>query len=136
MSNANPTAEITTATVQLEGGTYEILRNRLQKNGQELRTLLDQLNHERKTVFGAIETALLATERVMTENNCVPWDMVPVGGSFIFGYNVHLGLKSETELSDVFSVYHYQNRTFHPQPLELISNPVFIEDFKLDFSIK
>jgi len=129
MNNTNTTVETTTQN-QLEGGTYEILRNRLQKNGQELRTLLEQLNHERKIVFGAIETTLLATERVTTENNCVPWDMVPVGESFIFGYNVHLGLKSEIELSDVFSVYHYHERTFHPQPLDLISNPTFTEDFK------
>ncbi|MDX5346743.1 MAG: DNA repair ATPase, partial [Hymenobacteraceae bacterium] len=88
--------------VQLEGGTYEILRNRLQKSGGELRTQLEQLNRERKEVFGAIETSLLATERITTEHNCIPWDMVPVGYSFLFGYNVHLGLKSEVELSDVF----------------------------------
>ena len=40
----------------------------------------------RKDVFGAIETKLLATERVSTNNNCVPRDMTPVGSRFIFGY--------------------------------------------------
>ncbi|MFT2010866.1 DNA repair ATPase [Pontibacter sp. 13R65] len=116
--------------VQLEGGTYEILRNRLQKNGNELRALLEQLNQERKGVFGAIETALLTTERITTENNCVPMDMVPVGYCMVFGYNVHLGLKSEVELSDVFGVYTYEGHSFHQQSLELLQHNQFVEDFK------
>ncbi|CAA9280709.1 MAG: FIG01123212: hypothetical protein [uncultured Adhaeribacter sp.] len=124
--NNIPSAE----NMPLEGGTYEILRARLQKNGGELRTRLDQLNQERKEVFGAIATTLLATERVTTENNCIPWDMVPIGFSFIFGYNVHLGLKTEVELTDVFSIYTYQDRTFQQQPLSLMQDAVFLDDFK------
>ncbi|TXK47937.1 AAA family ATPase [Pontibacter qinzhouensis] len=116
--------------VQLEGGTYEILRNRLQKNGTELWQLLEQLNQERKEVFGAIETALLTTERVTTENNCVPMDMVPVGYNMLFGYNVHLGLKSEVELSDVFGAYTYEGHSFHLQPLHLLQDTHFTDDFK------
>ena len=108
--------------MQLEGGTYEILRNRLQKSGAELRTRLDQLNQERKSVFGAIETKLITTERITTENNCVPWDMVPVGSTLLFGYNVYLGLKSEVELSDVFGVYTYEGHSFHQQPLDLLQD--------------
>ncbi|GAA4302708.1 DNA repair ATPase [Nibribacter koreensis] len=120
----------TTNPVQLEGGTYEILRNRLAKSGGELRGLLDQLNQERKEVFGAIETKLLATERVTTEHNCVPYDMVPVGNFLLFGYNVHLGLKTEIELSDVFSVYSYEGHQFHHQPLDLIQNAAFQDEFQ------
>ncbi|GGK86617.1 ATPase AAA [Rufibacter glacialis] len=116
--------------MQLEGGTYEILRNRLTKSGAELRGLLDQLNQERKEVFGAIETRLLTTERVTTEHNCVPYDMVPVGEHLLFGYNVHLGLKTEVELSDVFSVYTYEHHQFHHQPLHLIQNATFQDDFQ------
>ncbi|QCR21465.1 DNA repair ATPase [Pontibacter sp. SGAir0037] len=123
-------AETANDNIQLEGGTYEILRNRLHKSGAALRDRLDKLNQERKEVFGAIETKLLATERVTTEHNCVPWDMVPVGFSFLFGYNVHLGLKSEVELSDVFSVYAYENHAFHQQSLQLISDKLFVEDFQ------
>ncbi|QNF32729.1 DNA repair ATPase [Adhaeribacter swui] len=124
--NNTPAAQ----NVQLEGGTYDILRGRLQKSGQDLRNRLNQLNQERKQVFGAIATTLLATERVTTDNNCIPWDMVPVGNSFIFGYNVHLGLKAEIELADVFSIYNYQNRTFQQQTLTLLSDAVFLDDFK------
>ncbi|ALI99984.1 DNA repair ATPase [Rufibacter tibetensis] len=131
MASTTPTSPSPeTAPVQLEGGTYEILRNRLSKSGAELRGLLDNLNQERKEVFGAIETKLLATERVTTEHNCVPWDMVPVGELLLFGYNVHLGLKTEVELSDVFSVYTYEGHQFHHQPLDLINNVTFRDDFQ------
>ena len=116
--------------VQLEGGTYEILRNRLQKSGADLKTRLDKLNDERKTVFGAIDTKLIGTGRVNTENNCVPWDMVPVGRNFLFGYNVVIGLKTEVELSDVFGAYSYANHEFQPLPLDLVSNAQFAEEFR------
>lgn len=116
-------------TISLEGGTYEILRNRLLKSGKNLRGLLDKLNHERKEVFGSIETQLLTTERVTTDNNCTPWDMLPIGDKFIFGYNVHIGLKTETDLSDVFSVYEYRDHSFHRLDLSLIGNDSFEADF-------
>ena len=38
----------------LEGGTYEIIRGRLENQTQELRTRLDKLNETRKATFGAI----------------------------------------------------------------------------------
>ncbi|UOQ97291.1 DNA repair ATPase [Hymenobacter sp. 5317J-9] len=116
--------------VKLEGGTYEILRNRLQKSGADLKARLDKLNTERKTVFGAIDTKLIGTGRISTENNCVPWDMVPVGRRFLFGFNVVIGLKTEVELSDVFGAYSYANHEFHPLPLDLISNAQFAEEFR------
>jgi len=128
MNLPNTTSE--KETVQLESGTYEILRNRLQDNAKDLQARLHNLNQERKQVFGAIETALLATERVTTENNCIPWDMVPVGDAFIFGYNVVIGLKSEVELADVFSLYRYENQIFHQQPLTMLENTTFKDDFQ------
>jgi hypothetical protein len=115
---------------QLQEGSYEIIRNRLRKQGGELRTRLDKLNHERREVFGSIETKLLATERITTENNCIPVDMVAIDTLFLFGYNVHMGLKTETALSDVFSLYTYENRAFSHLPLELINDQRFLEDFK------
>ena len=114
----------------LEGGTYEILQNRLQQHTQQLRERLSQLNEARKDVFGAIETKLIATERIHTEHNCVPYDMVPLGTNFIFGYNVHLGLKTQVELSDVFSIYAYRERSFHALGYELLENPTFAADFQ------
>ncbi|RSK29786.1 DNA repair ATPase [Hymenobacter metallilatus] len=115
---------------QLETGTYEILRNRLLKSSTDLRQRLDKLNTERKQVFGAVDTRLIGTGRITTENNCVPWDMVPVGQRFIFGYNVVLGLKAEPDLADVFGVYEYQEHDFRPLGLELLQHPQFLEEFR------
>ena len=120
----------TAPQLDLESSTYEIIRNRLTSQGNELRSRLEQLNEERKKVFGSIDTALLGTERITTEHNCVPRDMVSVGNRFLFGYNVHFGLKTERGLSDVFAVYEFRDRTFHQQPLELIQDERFEKHFQ------
>ncbi|MGQ1787712.1 DNA repair ATPase [Saccharicrinis sp. GN24d3] len=124
--------ENTVTELQLEQGTYEIIRNRLNLHGKDLQKRLTQLNEERKSVFGSIETTLIGSERVSTSHNCIPSDMVSVGNSFVFGYNVLIGLKSEVEISDVFSVYGYdaQEHNFKEEPLDLIISDEFIKDFK------
>ncbi|HEX7862378.1 MAG TPA: DNA repair ATPase [Verrucomicrobiae bacterium] len=119
------------AGVQLDKGTYEIIRQRLSDHGAELRARLQQLNAARQEVFGSIKTTLLATDRVTTENKCVPRDMVAVGKTkFIFGYNVHIGLKAEVLPADVFSVYELKEHKFHPLGMELLSDSDFQTDFK------
>ncbi|TWT92532.1 DNA repair ATPase [Neorhodopirellula pilleata] len=115
---------------QLAGGTYEILRNRLRESANDLRQRLNQLNQDRNEVFGNIETRLIATERVSTEHNCVPRDIVSIGDHFVFGYNVQFGLKSEIHLPDVFSIYRMQDHQFHNATLELIEDPRFVNDFE------
>ncbi|MGB0761635.1 MAG: DNA repair ATPase, partial [Rubripirellula sp.] len=65
----------------------------------DLRARLAKLNDLRADVFGNIETVLLSTERVTTEHNCTPRDLVAIGNQFIFGYNVQFGLKSEIGLA-------------------------------------
>ncbi|GKX31899.1 hypothetical protein SH1V18_43790 [Vallitalea longa] len=113
----------------MENGTYEVIKNRLIKQGTDLQERVHKLNSIRKEVFGSIETKLLGSERIITENNCIPRDMAPVDDYFIFGYNVHIGLKSKVELSDVFSIYQYKDRTFQKQTLDLIVNDQFLRDF-------
>ena len=54
---------------QLERGTYEIIRNRLQTYSGELRERINQLNEERREVFGSIPTELISTQRITTSNN-------------------------------------------------------------------
>src|SRR5262245_61643698 len=129
---AKPAAEQAPAPAQkLEQETYEILRARLQSHGSELRERLAKLNTARQEVFGAIPTALVATERITTENNCTPRDMRHLGGSkFLFGYNVQLGLRSEIQLADVFALYEYKDRAFRALPLAGIADPQFETDFK------
>ncbi len=120
------------ANPQMEGGAYEIIRNRLLTQGKDLAERLDKLNSARRDIFGGVEPKLIATDRITTQHNCVPRDMVEIGGDrFIFGYNVRLGLKTETNLSDVFSIYQYQDGTFHEESLDqLILNSDFEDDFK------
>ncbi|WP_417730727.1 DNA repair ATPase [Rosistilla oblonga] len=114
---------------KLAAGTYEILRNRMRDAAGELRSRLDQLNADRSEVFGNIDTVLLATERITTEHNCVPRDLLPVGKHFLFGYNVQFGLKTETHLNDVFAVYRFEDHQFHEESLELIGDERFERDF-------
>lgn len=52
------------------------------------------------------------------------------GNLCIFGYNVHFGLQSDIQLSDVFSIYLFENNQFIPQTLELIEDETFITDYK------
>ncbi len=120
----------TAAPGGLEGQTYEIIRKRLAASGVELRARLDRLNDDRKEVFGSIETALLSTKRITTDNNCVPRDMVEIGRRFLFGFNVHVGLRAETVLKDVFAVYHFDGDEFHPEPLDVLRGGPFEEDFR------
>ncbi|MFK7948388.1 MAG: DNA repair ATPase [Saprospiraceae bacterium] len=114
---------------QLETGTYEIIRNRLLTQGSELRSRLANLNDERKTVFGAIETQLIANDRITTENFCIARDIMAIGDRCIFGYNVHIGLRSGTALSDVFSIYTFANGGFHKQDLSFLEDEKFAVDF-------
>ena len=127
----NVAAATATPAPTLEQGTYEILRSRLSARGAELRQRLEKLNVDRQAVFGAIATALIGTERITTENNCTPRDMRHVGaGKFLFGYNVQIGLRSETQLNDVFALYEYRDRAFHALPLGEVADPQFETDFK------
>ena len=124
-----------TGQAALEGGAYEIIRARLDKHGAELRERLGKLNADRQAVFGAIEPQLVATERITTKNNCIARDVVAIGGDrFLFGYNVQLGLKSTTEIADVFSAYSYDpaGHSFHELALSDIETNG-ASDFVTDF---
>ncbi|WP_299462271.1 DNA repair ATPase [uncultured Microscilla sp.] len=130
LTNDNP--EENKQETKLEGGAYEIIRQRLDNQGRDLQDRLHKLNEARKEVFGAIEQDLIATNRITTENNCIPRDVVPIGAYFIFGYNVSIRMKSKTELKDVFSIYRYDNKnhSFHAEPLDkLFSDNHFQERF-------
>lgn len=117
--------------VVLDQGTYEVLRQRLQRRQQELKEKLQQLNAARKEVFGTLESTLVATEHITTPNNCTASDLVAVGANrFLFGFNVFIGLKSQTTVRDVFAAYEKRDHTFSPLPLDLIAHRDFETDFR------
>jgi hypothetical protein len=114
----------------LERGTYEIIRARLDAAGEELASRLDQLNAERRKVFGSIPVQLLSTSRISTTNNCLAQDLVPVGNHFVFGFNVTIGLKSETRVADVFAVFRIdESEQLHAESMDLLSDVNFEHDF-------
>ncbi|MEM6299842.1 MAG: DNA repair ATPase, partial [Bacteroidota bacterium] len=117
---------------QLEGGTYEIIRNRLENQATELQKRLQKLNEARKEIFGATDTRLLTNNRISTENNCTPRDMVAIGDQFIFGYNVQIRLRTETHVADVFSVFRYQksDHSFQESSLDLLKDERFESHFQ------
>ena len=92
----------------LTGGNYEVLRQRLATAGAELAKRADALNARRKALFGATEPQLIATERVRSEHNCAPVDIVSIGGQLLLGFNVFLGLKSETKVGDVLALHRFE----------------------------
>ncbi|WP_433374073.1 DNA repair ATPase [Streptosporangium sp. CA-115845] len=116
----------------LDAGTYEVLRTRLAEQAAELASRSDALNAERLAVFGGAELRLIGTERIRTENNCVPRDIVSVGGLMLFGYNVFIGLKPETAVADVFSMHTFVRDTadaFRFDPAPMFRDPRFERDF-------
>ncbi|HKK76201.1 MAG TPA: DNA repair ATPase [Saprospiraceae bacterium] len=113
----------------IDGGAYEIIRNRLQGFAGDLRTQLSQLNAARKEVFGAIDTRLIANDRIHTQNYCIARDIVSVGPYTILGYNVHMGLRKGIRLEDVFSVYDFGDNSFKEEGLALLAKGEFEIDF-------
>jgi MoxR-like ATPase len=118
--------------VNIEIGSYEVIRDRLRNHSTDLQERLQRLNLARKLVFGATETKLKATERISTDNNCLARDIIPIGDNYFwFGYNVHMGLKSETHINDVFSTFHFQeeSQNFKQCESELLNQEQFLVDF-------
>lgn len=92
-----------------EGGAYEVIRKRLVEQGRLLNKQARTLNEARLSEFGSSDLSVISRVRVRTENNCIARDMVQVGDYLIFGYNVFIGLKKETKIEDVFSLFKLNN---------------------------
>jgi hypothetical protein len=117
----------------MEQGTYELLRDRLAAHGKQISSKATALNKKRITVFGGSEMALLGSDRIRTENNCVPRDIVEAGGELLlFGYNVFIGLKTETQVSDVFSLHRIGDFAQVPAnaPENFLGDEKFLRDFR------
>ncbi len=98
------------SSATLEGGSYDVIRRRLLEQAAELFSKAETLNGRRKQIFGGAELTLLANERVRTEHNCVARDLVSVDGHLLLGFQVFMGLKTETSVSDVFAFYKFEKK--------------------------
>jgi uncharacterized protein YecE (DUF72 family) len=93
----------------VDSGNYEVVRRRLVQAGTRLLDRTNALNDQRKQLFGGAELTVTANERIRTENNCIPRDIVSIGNLLLVGYNVFIGLKSETTISDVFALHRFES---------------------------
>ena len=137
MSNANSVNDQTTIvdSAVAEGGAYEVIRQRLIEQGRLLKSETDSLNEQRLAEFGSTDMDVVARVRVRTENNCVARDVVQVGKHLLFGYNVFIGLKKETKVGDVLSLFSCaeEGGEYALEPLTQEDNFLYETSFKNDF---
>ncbi len=122
--------ENTNQHIQLDSGTYEIIKRRLHTQKDDLIARMNSLNEARKEIFNSTNFVLKSNQRISTENTCVARGIVALNDICIFGYNVHFGLRTEIKLDDVFSIYQFDGAQFIPQTLDLISDENFITDYQ------
>ncbi len=134
--NVQTSAESIVDQAVAEGGAYEVIRQRLLQQGNELETLTKSLNQARAAEFGSTEMEVIARTRVRTENNCVGRDIVQVGDLLLFGYNVFIGLKTTTKVDDVFAIYRLekQDNDYQMQAVSLSDSFLGDSRFRQDFS--
>jgi len=134
MAEEKPATEAAPAST-LDAGTYEVLSSRLADFADELAGRAEALNTARTDAFGSTGLTLLGTTRIRTANNCVPRDIARVGDRLLFGYNVHMGLKSQTNVGDVFTLHDFKRDgnefafTEVAEPGHLLDQPKFTADF-------
>lgn len=132
----HPSAPDASEQAVAAGSGYELLKRRLEVQGEQLAGKAQQLNAARIAEFGRSELKLLGRLAARTENNCVARDIVRVGELLVFGYNVFIGLRKETSVADVFSLYRMVERDgafdLEVQALEgsFLSDARFSADFR------
>ena len=119
-----------------EGGAYEVIRQRLTEQGRNFEKLISKINTARQDEFGTTEMKVLSRMRLRTENNCQAKDLVIVGDCVLFGYNVFLGLKKETKIADVLSLYQLKETDDDYELKSVAIKDSFLSDsrFQTDFN--
>ena len=134
-ADTNPAATEQTESLVAASGSFELLKTRLSAHGEALRSKAQALNTARIAEFGKSEQSLVLRTRARTENNCVARDIVRIGDQLLFGYNVFIGLRKETSVSDVFGLYRLSAHAGEPELEALPIAGSFLEDarFASDF---
>lgn len=127
--------ETVTNQAVAEGGSYELIQRRLSTLGSDLNKQIKQLNNERVTTFGSTDMKVEARVRVRTEHNCIARDIVAIGDTLLFGYNVFLGLKRNITVADVFSLHQIKDNEGEVEIVDVPMQGSFLEhpDFVRDF---
>lgn len=123
-----------------QGGSYEVIKRRLVENAKSLSSKTENLNNARIEQFGSLKQQLLSTFNIHSENNAIPVDMAAVNGRVLIGYNVTMGMKTNTKLEDVFSLYQLKrdgdecHSEYIPLTGSLLDHPEFLRAFNGLFS--
>ncbi|MEU8644385.1 DNA repair ATPase [Streptomyces sp. NPDC048674] len=114
----------------VDAGTYEVLRDRLTAQARELARGAENLNSRRIEEFGSVRLELAGTERLLTEQPCVPRDVAAVGDLLLLGCVPHRAITPETAVGDVFALH---DRNFNRLPEDavpgLLDDPAFLREF-------
>ncbi len=119
-----------------EGGAYEIIRQRLSEQGRKIDSLISDINQARQKEFGTTDMKVLGRMRLRTENNCQAKDLVIVGNQVLFGYNVFIGLKKETRVEDVLSLYKLTDKDGQYDLRRVANNDSFLADNRFQTEFK
>jgi len=124
----------------VDPGTYELLRDRLTAQANELARHAEQLNARRVEEFGATGLALTGTDALRTEHPAHPRDIVGIGDFLLLGHDTGHRTghgttqdpqdRSDRQVSDVLALY---DRELNPVPDDslpgLLDSPDFIREF-------
>ncbi|MFF0745904.1 DNA repair ATPase [Streptomyces sp. NPDC004111] len=134
MTRATQPAATDTGTARdtdaLDGGTYEVLRDRLAARAGELARRAEELNTARIAEFGATELALTGTVRPRTAAVCAPRDVVAVGEALLLGSHPAGAPAEQVAVGDVLSLYDRQARALPADAVPgLLDDPAFVAEF-------
>ncbi|CAL9577508.1 hypothetical protein SUDANB60_04947 [Streptomyces sp. enrichment culture] len=114
----------------VDGGAYQVLRDRLTDRARELASRAEALNRRRAEEFGAPELRLTGAERLRTERTAVPRDVVAVGDVLLFGYETRPRPERDTAVGDVFAAHDRDlNRLPDDAVPGLLDDPAFRREF-------
>ncbi len=135
MDNENTVQEQQVEQAVAEGGAYELITKRLADQAKSLNEQIEQLNQQRIAEFGQADLEVISRVRVRTEHNCIPRDIIRVGEHILFAYNIHLGLKNEVQIHDVFNLYQLEEVDQGFEINEVALSKTFLDDetFKRQF---
>ncbi len=135
MVSVKPEQDTEVEQAVADGGAYELIRKRLEEQASSLDSIARELNQNRLLEFGETSMEVIGRVRVHTDNNCIARDIVQVNDFLLFGYNVFIGLKTETAVKDVFGLYKLQENAdgFSIDPVDV--SGTFLDDpkFKKEF---
>jgi hypothetical protein len=119
-----------------QGGSYEVIRKRLDEGSKKLLSQTEALNNSRQEQFGSLKQELIAKLNIHTENSCTPVDMTQVNGYVFFGYNVFMGMKNQVTMDDVFALYKMEKEGVSYKAVHVPLKDTFLDDveFKKAFN--